>query len=236
MGGTKEARAYCEVVNAAVSSAYHPQIKTRQPKILARGDSVCRMEVLLSATPADVASGSSPALDAPARLRRLTDLTAEMYYYLARDLCTSFGMEGEAALRRAIRRFGQERGLRMRQHHLEQGLEISMYNLFTHYDFPSDDRFRRNEIELTDQTRLSETLVCPFHGVWTRHADGNRVGRVYCEEVHHAIFNGYDRAVQTNLSTSLTQGDDRCRFAVYLRPSNKLPPPPWAEDYQKSFK
>jgi hypothetical protein len=159
-----------------------------------------------------------------------------MYYYLARGLCQSFGDEGDGALRRAIRRFGRERGLRLRQQHLERGLEISMNNLFTYYDLPSDDRFRRNKIELTDQTRLSETLVCPFHDVWNSYPEGNKIGRIYCEEVHHAIFGAYDEAVQTNLSTTLTQGDDRCRFAIYFRPGNKVATPEWVEEYEKKLK
>jgi hypothetical protein len=217
-------------------SAYHPEIETRQPKILTKGDELCRFEVFLSSAKEKAASNHFPEVEPADYLRRMTDLTAKMYYYLARGLCESFGIKGEAALRRGIRRFGRERGLRLRQQHLDQGLEINMHNLFTYYDLPSDDRFRRNKIELTKQTRLSETLVCPFPGIWKSYADGNRVGRIYCEEVHHAIFGGYDEAVQTNLSTTLTQGDDRCRFAIYFRPSNKLPTPGWAKDYEKKLK
>ncbi|UCF94393.1 MAG: L-2-amino-thiazoline-4-carboxylic acid hydrolase [Desulfobacterales bacterium] len=235
LGGLREGVIHCEEIHAAMWSAYHHEIETRQPKILTRGEELCRFEVFLPSAQGHAGTEQFDAVEPAEYLRRMTDLTAKMYYYLARGLGEAFGLEGDAALRRGIRRFGRERGLRLRRQHLEQGLEINMSNLFTHYDLPSDDRFRRNKIELSDQTRLSETLVCPFHDVWQGYPDGNRIGRIYCEEVHHAIFGGYDPAVQTNLSTTLTQGDDRCRFAVYFRPSNQLATPQWAQDYEQKL-
>jgi hypothetical protein len=236
LGALKEAVIHCEEIHDAMWSAYHPEIETRQPQILTKGDELCRFEVFLPSAKGKAGTATFQEMEPEEYLRRMTDLTAKMYYYLARGLCESFGIEGDGALRRAIRRFGRERGLRLRRQHLDRGLEISMNNLFTYYDLPSDDRFRRNKIELTDQTRLSETLVCPFHDVWKSYPDGNKIGRIYCEEVHHAIFGGYDQAVQTNLSTTLTQGDDRCRFAIYFRPANKVAAPEWAGEYEKKLK
>ncbi len=64
---------------------------------------------------------------------------------------------------------------------------------------------------------------------------GNAIGRIYCEEVHHEIFGAYDEAVQTNLSQTLTQGNDRCRFSIYYRPANKVPSPDWAVEYEKKL-
>jgi hypothetical protein len=50
---------------------------------------------------------------------------------------------------------------------------------------------------------------------------GKSLGRIYCEEFHHAMFNAYAPKAQVNLSQTLTQdGDNHCRFSVYLRPAN----------------
>ncbi|CAB1080411.1 hypothetical protein D1AOALGA4SA_8092 [Olavius algarvensis Delta 1 endosymbiont] len=234
MDGLNEGIAYCEEIHSAMWSAYDPDIETNQPKIMTRGDDLCRFDVFMPAAKGMPEADEYPQVDFEVHLQNLMDLQAKLYYYLARGLL-HFGVEGEAAVRRAIRRFGRERGLELRKQHLAQGLEINMHNLFTHYDLPGDARFSRNKIELTEQTRLSETLECTFFNVWQDYPDGNSIGRIYCEEVHHEIFGAYDEAVQTNLSQTLTQGDDRCRFSIYFRPANTIPQPDWAVAYEKNM-
>jgi hypothetical protein len=75
-------------------------------------------------------------------------------------------------------------------------------------------------------------LECTFFNVWRDYPDSQQIGRIYCEEVHHEIFGAYDPKTQINLSQTLTQGDDRCRFSIYLRPANHVPPPPWTEEWK----
>jgi hypothetical protein len=230
LGGLKEGLVYCEVVHEAMWSAYDERIVTQQPKIMTRGDELCRFEVYF-----DQAKGAPIAekIDQPTmeeHLQRLLDLQAKFYYHLAYELISTFGIDGEAAVRRAIRRFGRDRGAQVREEHLKQGLKLNLHNLFTYYDLPGDSRFRRNKIELTEETRLSETLECTFYNVWRNYPDGNFIGRIYCEEIHHQIFGAYHPAVQTNLCCTLTQGDDRCRFSVYLRPANSRPEPDWLKN------
>jgi hypothetical protein len=233
LGGQKEGVVYCEEIHAAMWAAYDPGIETRQPKIMTRGDECCKFEVLMPSAKGAPEKATGPTRTPEENLQVMMDLQAKMYYYLAKGLIDNFGLPGEAAVRRAIRRFGWERGKKLRAEHLAKGLEINTYNLFTYYDLPGDSRFKRNRIDFTTETRLSETLECTFYEVWRTFADGNRLGRIYCEEIHHQIFGAYDSAVQTNLATTLTQGDDRCRFAVYLRPANKIEEPEWVGHYRK---
>jgi len=147
------------------------------------------------------------------------DIFAREYIYLARCMVDNYGEDGERALREAIRRFAVDRGRSLREAHLKAGLKINLYNLFTYGDLSTDPRMRRNKIKLTPQERLSETLVCALYDQW-RLMDAVALGRIYCEEVHHAKFGAYAPKSQTNLTQTLTQGDDYCRFSVYLRPAN----------------
>ena len=148
------------------------------------------------------------------------DTWAKLYLHLAKAVDRDFGIEGEWELRRAVRQFGIDRGLAQREQHLKAGLKPNMTNLFGKGDLPGDPRFRRNKIKLNPQERFSETLVCPIASMW-RDMDGMRLGRLYCEEFHHAKFSAYAPKSQTNLSQTLTQeGDQFCRFSVYLRPGN----------------
>lgn len=233
-GGLEEGIRYCEEIHEAMWSGYDPEIETNQPEIMTRGEKVCRFDVFMPSAKGAADADEYPQIDLEKGLQNLIDIQAKMFYYLAKGLLT-FGEEGDAAIRRAIRLFGRDRGLEMRRDHKARGLEITLYNLFTYYDLPDDKRFRRNKIELTDQTRLSETLECTFFNVWKELPDGLRIGRIYCEEVHHEIFSGYDEATQINLSQTLTQGDDRCRFSIYLRPANRVPEPEWVTEYKKTL-
>jgi hypothetical protein len=170
------------------------------------------------------------------QLRLLMDIMAKMYYYLGRGLY-AFGLEGDAALRRAIRIFGHERGVNIRRDHLARGLDINVKNLFTHYDLyaHNDPRMKKNQIEFTEEIRRNETLNCTMYNIWKTYPDGIEIGKIYCEEVHHQIYGGYDNAVQVNLTQTLTRGDDRCRFVTICRPANKVPPPAWSEEYKEQF-
>ena len=60
------------------------------------------------------------------------------------------------------------------------------------------------------------------------------MGKIYCEEIHHQIFSAYDPAIQINLTSTLTQNDDCCRFAVFMRPSNKISEPAWIIGYKEN--
>ena len=158
------------------------------------------------------------------------DAWGKLYLHLARAVTRDFGIEGERLLREGIRNFGIDRGEAQRRDHLEAGLKLNMENLFGKGDLPGDPRFRRNKIRLTPQERLSETLVCPIAAMW-RDMDGLALGRIYCEEFHHAKFGAYAPKSQTNLSQTLTQeGDQFCRFSVYLRPGNMT-----AEERREAF-
>ncbi len=160
-------------------------------------------------------------MDSQDTVERIGDIWALLYYHLATGLLDEFGMEGERALRRGIRLFGRQRGLTMRARHLQEGRPITLRSLFEHYDLPSDGRSGRNTHILTDEERVSETTACPYAQIWSECDPQGDVGRIYCEEIHHAIFSAYDPAIQTNLTSTITRGDPVCRFAVHLRQANQ---------------
>lgn len=154
------------------------------------------------------------------QIGNLQDCWSLLYITLAREFADSVPVEGEAAIREAVRQFGKDRGEKLKKRHIEQGLKINLENLFTYYDLPGDPRFKRRKIRLNSQERLSDTLVCPIAQLW-KDLNEKALGRIYCEEFHHAMFGSYANKAQIDLSKTLTQeGDEYCCFAVYLRPAN----------------
>ncbi|WP_236915264.1 L-2-amino-thiazoline-4-carboxylic acid hydrolase [Clostridium sp. Cult2] len=148
------------------------------------------------------------------------DAWPKLYYYLAFELIQEYGLKGEKVVRNGVRKFGIDRGETLRKMHIKYGIDINMKSLFTYYDLPGDPRFRRRQISLTEEQRLSETLVCPIAELWIDY-NAKAIGRIYCEEFHHAMWGAYAEGTQVNLGQTLTQdGDNHCRFSVYYRKAN----------------
>ncbi len=149
----------------------------------------------------------------------------KLYYYLAKEMLDSFGAEGEEALRRAIRNFARDRGAALRQRHQEEGLEINVKNLAQHYDMPGSrtSAFRRTFIQLDENNRVSETYVCQLAQIWEQLGGeaGLRLGAIYCNEFHPAMWGEYNEGIVTTLPKLLTQGDPFCRFEVHRDPPQK---------------
>jgi len=141
-------------------------------------------------------------------------LYAMMYYHLAKEFA-ALGEEGEAALRRGIRNYGEARGARLSKRHVEAGLPITMETLFTNYDLPGDNQSKRRQVKLTEDERESFTLVCGLEKVWA--SEGDRLGSIYCDEFHQAMWGTYKEGTVVELPKLLTKGDPHCHFVVYRR-------------------
>lgn len=158
-------------------------------------------------------------------IQQFGELYSLIYIFMAKEFVDSFGKKGEEALRRAIRNYGHERGRRLRERHEAEGLPITVKTLFEHYDLPPDDRFRRNPIELTDYTRYSETLVCPYAEIWAE-LGLSHLGVIYCMEFHQAMWEAYISDITVDLPKTLTKGNEKCRFEVYRKGHKKNIPDP----------
>ena len=152
----------------------------------------------------------------------LQDQYSIFYVVLVRQILNEWGFEGEAAVREGTRRFGTDRGLARRNRNLSLGVKINMKTLFSVCsDLPTDPRFRRYRRKLTEQERVSRTLVCPMAEMWDIY-NAREIGRIYCEEFHPACYMAYAYGyTRVNLSRTLTQdGDSYCSFNVVLRPED----------------
>lgn len=153
----------------------------------------------------------------------------KLYYYLAREMLDTFGVEGEKALRRGIREFARDRGRTLRERHQAAGIDVNVKSLAEHYDMPGSrtGAYRRTFIQLDEDNRVSETYICQLAQLWERlgNEEGLRIGSIYCDEFHPAMWGEYDQDIQTTLPRLLTKHDPHCRFEVH-----RIPHPPSKED------
>lgn len=149
----------------------------------------------------------------------MMEMLGRLYFHMANEML-KLGEEGEAALRRAVRAYGRDRGLRLRRIHRGKGLPINVRTLFEFPDLPGVEtsHFRRTQFKLDENTRQSETYECHFHKVW-KELGGEQalrtLGQIYCVELHPAMWGAYDPDITVELPQLLTKGDPHCRFEVH---------------------
>ncbi|MHA2309031.1 MAG: L-2-amino-thiazoline-4-carboxylic acid hydrolase [Candidatus Heimdallarchaeaceae archaeon] len=145
-------------------------------------------------------------------------LYSYLYYYLAKEF-KKLGQEGEEALRKGIRNYGEARGNRLRKRHQKEGLPITMKTLFTNYDLPGDTKSKRKQIKLNENERESYTYICNLEKVWREIGgeEGDYLGSLYCDEFHQAMWGAYKEGTVVELPELLTKNDPHCHFIVYKK-------------------
>ena len=146
----------------------------------------------------------------------MTAVYAKVYFFLAHEMIERFGRDGHEALKSAIRKYAQNRGVTDRKRHESNGIPVNLVSLFTKGGFPAQTGFRMTEHELTLDAWRAEVFECPLHKVW-KDLDGLKEGSTYCEELHEAMYQAYEPRIRLELPRLLTHGDDRCDFKVTLR-------------------
>lgn len=152
----------------------------------------------------------------------LQDQYTLMFGIIGRRILQELGIEGERALREAVRRYGRDRGLKDRLKHEQAGCRINMYSAFNcGAGLPGNKRTHSFRFQSMDKQHISQVLTCPMAEIWDRY-DCFSIGRIYCEEFHFAYYNTYGFGkTKVNLATTLTErGTQYCSFNVILNPAD----------------
>lgn len=142
---------------------------------------------------------------------RFAKLTAELFYFMAGELTEKLGAEkGKAAVREAVKRFGLQRVVDMKEEAEERGLNPDDPRTYLSVrDMPSNGW-------KSDPENPAVTTVCPMAEMWERFGlKGRKLGALYCE-VDHTLFGGFGLKLDRPLCK--TNGDDVCDFRIGLKP------------------
>ncbi len=213
LGGGCCADLYLEEVPTSLARAFDRRLL---PAVFRRGNSL----VLRLAHDASIPAEEAPVAwqprsydDRTGPVAQLSNHFGLLYYHLARGLVDAFGPSGRRVLIEGIQAFGKNRGFRMRADHLELGMPIDLVTMTNNRDMPRDDRTTGTRDVLQPDRRLSRVFRCQYHEIWAEH-DASDVGRIYCDYVHHAIWQAYHPGIELDLAKTLTRADDICLFDV----------------------
>lgn len=140
---------------------------------------------------------------------------ALLFGWIAQAVIERTGAErGEAILRRAVRRYGEERGRRMVLRAQVAGHPLSMasYLAYGEWRAAPEDFERRTFVRAPHL----ETHVyrCPWHSAW-RENGLLPYGRLYCLEIDEALVRGFNPALRLEVNGTLANGAPRCAFVYH---------------------
>jgi len=142
-------------------------------------------------------------------------ITAKLFAEIAEEVTKRFGSEGEDAIRKAVRNFGEKRGKKIAENAIADGKTNTPENYLKYYDM------ERSALFECDSTVTPECVdqcyhVCPFAAAWL--ADGTeKYGMMYCDEVDGAIAHGYNPDFVHKRFTHLLRGDNCCRMSFKMK-------------------
>jgi hypothetical protein len=146
---------------------------------------------------------------------------ALLFAWISREVMRCVGAEkGEAVIRKAVRRYGSQRGRRMAMRTQADGQMPSMFNFLVYGEWEaSEGDFDRIILETNPHFHI-RVGRCPWHSTWVEN-DLLSCGRLYCLEVDQALMQGFNPDLALELNATLPNDQRDCDF-IY-REANLTP-------------
>jgi len=137
---------------------------------------------------------------------------ALLFTSISKQVINQLGKKkGKQLLRKAVRRYGQQRGKRMALRAEKNGHELTVdsYLAYGEWDVPKDE-MNSKFTELNSDARLN-IFKCPWHTVWKEN-NLLEYGKYYCEEIDTALIDGFNPDLEIKINSIQTNGDEHCDF------------------------
>jgi hypothetical protein len=120
-------------------------------------------------------------------------------------------VRGEEAVRKAVRRYGRERGHRMALRAAAAGDVLSMANFMAYGEWRADPgEMEQTVVQEEGQVRMA-VHKCPWHTTWE--AEGLLdSGRFYCMEIDTSLAAGFNPDLKLDVLCTQTNDGEDCVF------------------------
>ena len=140
---------------------------------------------------------------------------ALLFAWISRAVATRVGKErGELVMRKAVRRYGEERGRRMALRAQANGHGLSMANYIAYAEWQAG----AGEMEQRIVEKVPHAMVhvhrCPWYTAW-KEDDLMQYGRFYCLEIDEALVRGFNPELKVDVNSTQTNGGERCEFVFH---------------------
>ncbi|MGD2148656.1 MAG: L-2-amino-thiazoline-4-carboxylic acid hydrolase [Anaerolineae bacterium] len=140
---------------------------------------------------------------------------ALLFAWLSEAVLARVGREaGETLMRRAVRRYGEERGRRMALRAEADGEPLSMANFMAYGELPATPEAFESTSEAGEGTIRKTIVTCPWHSAWAEH-DLMMHGRLYCLEIDQALVRGFNPALRLDVNCTQPNDGVPCEFVFH---------------------
>jgi hypothetical protein len=140
---------------------------------------------------------------------------ALLFGWLANAVVERVGEQrGEAVIRQAVRKYGEQRGRRMALRAAANGHALSMAAYFGYAEYRVSPGAIPLKIVERSPNAKGRIPTCPWYVTWKEHGLLS-VGRLYCLEVDQALVRGFNPELKLVVNATLTEGAAECEFVYY---------------------
>ncbi len=150
---------------------------------------------------------------------------AILFALLARGVIHQFGQEvGEAVMREAVRRYGEQRGRRMAQRAVRDRQPLNLSTYLRYGEWRSETGEGRSILKKQGENLLNQVQVCPWNNAWLE-GDLQKYGRLYCLEIDAALARGFNPDAWLEIRRTLSNDGEACEFIFHqaVLPVEKVP-------------
>lgn len=140
---------------------------------------------------------------------------ALMFAWISRAVIQRVGEEeGEAVIRKGVRRYGEQRGNRMGLRAQAKGRALTMNSYMAYGEWRAgEDEQEHETAETTPQLKMHVTK-CPWQKAWENN-DLMPFGRLYCLEIDRALVHGFNPELRLDVNSTLTNDNLPCEFVFH---------------------
>jgi hypothetical protein len=147
------------------------------------------------------------------------EIMAHLFAVIAQEVEGKFGVEGEATIRTAVHKFGQERGERIAAAAAADGKANTADNYLPYYDMERSELFTSESSG--DALELHQNFSqCVFADTWSK-LNLQKYGLLYCEEIDPAIASAFNPDLKCVHDKYLLKGDNCCNFKFVIESEKK---------------
>ena len=140
---------------------------------------------------------------------------ALLYYHLSQEVLRDFGSAGEEAIRRGVIKYGEARGLKIREEVLAKGLPLTVENLSKFYDLPLPLAWESEKVRSDENYVEKKVTYCPFAEEWKR-LGAEKLGLIYCEQ-DLSLRKAYNPELDFQQFTNVLNLDAHCHTIVQVK-------------------
>jgi len=137
---------------------------------------------------------------------------AILFASIAKSLIKDIGEDTAGnILRKAVRKYGEQRGRRMALRAKKYGHDLTMDNYFAYgeWEVPKGDMDFKFQ-EKNPHARMN-VYKCPWYETWAKN-DMLKYGQYFCQEIDNALVRGFNPSLVLEVSSTQTNDDKPCDF------------------------